>query len=100
MRIKRKEWPARLLASRRSGPARQAKLFPALLSFFIVGLGQTIKGETEKGVKFMLLFYFALPAVVYLALFISGALFLIVSGIGIIFAVIFWIYNIIDAFSG
>lgn len=85
MRTKRKEWPA--------------KLFPALLSFFIVGLGQTVKGEAEKGVKFMLLFYFALPTIIYLALFISGALFLLVSGVGIIFAVIFWIYNIIDAYS-
>jgi len=85
MRTKRKEWPE--------------KLFPALLSFFIVGLGQTVKGETEKGVKFMLLFYFALPAVIYFALFISGGIFLIVSGVGIIFAMIFWIYNVIDAYN-
>ena len=74
-------------------------MVPALLSFFIVGLGQAIKGETEKGLKFMLLFYFALPAVIYFALFISGGLFLVVSGVGIIFAAIFWIYNLIDAYS-
>ncbi|MFA4967619.1 MAG: hypothetical protein WC624_05320 [Candidatus Margulisiibacteriota bacterium] len=85
MRTKRKEW--------------QAKLFPALLSFFIVGLGQAVKGDSEKGIKFILLFYFALPAVIYLSLMVSGALFIVVSGVGLIFALIFWIYNMFDAYN-
>ena len=75
------------------------KYLYALLSFLIVGLGQIVKGDMEKGIKFILLFYFALPALIYLSLTISGGLFLVVSGIGIIFGIIFWIYNIIDAYS-
>lgn len=71
----------------------------AILSLFIVGLGQIIKGDAEKGIKFILLFYFVLPAIVYFSLAISGAVFLVVFGVGLIFAILFWIYNILDAYS-
>jgi len=77
----------------------KTKYLYALLSFLIVGLGQIAKGDAEKGVKFILLFYFALPALIYLSLMISGGVFLLVFGIGIIFAIIFWMYNIIDAYQ-
>ncbi|HTY13170.1 MAG TPA: hypothetical protein VMD02_03165, partial [Candidatus Omnitrophota bacterium] len=70
---------------------------PAAFSFFIVGLGQLVKGDSEKGIKFLLMFYFALPAVIYFSLMVSGAIFLAVFGISTIFAVIFWAYNIFDA---
>jgi len=67
-------------------------------SLLVVGLGQILKGEAEKGLKFMLLFYFALPLLLYFTLAISGALFLVIFGFTTIFAVIFWIYNIWDAY--
>lgn len=75
------------------------KVFLALASTFVVGLGQILKGDSEKGIKFLLLFYFALPAIFYFSLLISGAIFLLVFGIGLVFAVIFWGYNIIDAYK-
>ena len=71
----------------------------AFLSALIVGLGQMVKGNGEKGLKFLLLFYFPLPVLIYISLLISGAVFLVVFGIGTIFAVIFWLYNVIDAFK-
>ncbi len=77
---------------------RPSNYLPAAFSLLIVGLGQLVKGDWEKGIKFILLFYFALPAVIYFSLLVSGALFLAVFGISTIFALIFWAYNIIDAF--
>lgn len=56
-----------------------------------------LKGEAEKGIKFMLTFYFCLPILLYVTLAFSGGLFLIVLGITVIFAIIFWGYNIWDA---
>jgi len=75
------------------------KWLPVLCSFFLVGLGQLVKGQGEKAVKFMLLFYFALPALLYASLMISGGLFLVVFGVVTVFAIIFWAYNIFDAYQ-
>jgi hypothetical protein len=74
------------------------RYFFTLMSFLVVGLGQILKGEGEKGLKFILVFYFTLPLLLYLSLSLSGGLFLMVFGVATIFAVIFWIYNIIDAY--
>lgn len=67
------------------------------VSAFLVGGGQILKGETEKGLKFLLSFYFGMPMLLYVTLSFSGALFLVIFGVSIIFAIIFWIYNIWDA---
>lgn len=71
----------------------------AMLSLFVVGLGQIVKGDAEKGIKYILLFYFVLPVLVYFSLTVSGAAFLVFFGVALIFAIIFWIYNVIDAYS-
>ncbi|OGB90365.1 hypothetical protein A2625_05645 [candidate division WOR-1 bacterium RIFCSPHIGHO2_01_FULL_53_15] len=71
----------------------------ALASFLIVGLGQIIKGEGDKGLKLMLTFYFALPAVVYIALLLNGFFFLIVLGLLMIAGIVLWGYNIWDALN-
>ena len=69
----------------------------ALFSGLLVGSGQILKGEVEKGLKLMLTFYFGLPLLLYLTLSFSGGLFLLVFGIVVIFCIIFWAYNIWDA---
>lgn len=75
------------------------KWLPVLGSTFLVGGGQAIKGQGEKAIKFILLFYFALPALLYASLMISGGLFVVVFGVATVFAVIFWLYNIFDAYQ-
>jgi len=69
----------------------------ALASFLVVGLGQILKGEGKKGLKLMLIFYFALPAAIYLSLLINAYLFLIILGFALISGIILWGYNIWDA---
>ncbi|MBI5701628.1 hypothetical protein HZC34_07315 [Candidatus Saganbacteria bacterium] len=68
-----------------------------IFSALFIGSGQILKGETEKGIKIMLAFYFGVPLILYFTLGISGGLFVIVFGITIIFTVLFWLYNIWDA---
>ena len=53
----------------------------------------------KKGIEFILLFYFTLPAIIYTSLIVSGPLFLMALGVGIIFAIIFWGYNVADAYQ-
>lgn len=71
----------------------------ALASFFVVGLGQIIKGEGEKGLKFILIFYFALPAAVYLSLLLNAYLFLAALGICLVSGIFLWCYNLWDALT-
>jgi hypothetical protein len=71
----------------------------AFFSFFIVGLGQIIKGEGKKGLKLLLFFYFVLPISIYLSLIINGYLFLLVLGISLILGITIWLYNIWDALN-
>jgi hypothetical protein len=66
-------------------------------SALVVGLGQIIKGQTEKGLVLLLVFYFVLPAVIYGTLLINGYLFLSALGIATISGIILWIYSIADA---
>ena len=72
-------------------------IFSAFLSAAIVGLGQIVKGETNKGVVLLLTFYFFFPSVVYLSLLINAQSFLYVLGFTLIFGIILWFYNIGDA---
>ena len=74
------------------------RIIPAIFSFFIVGLGQIIKGQSEKGLKFMLLIYFIIPMLLYLFFMIKAELFLLMLGFFTIFYLIFWVYNIMDAY--
>ena len=69
----------------------------ATASLFIVGLGQILKGDSQKGVLLLLFYYLALPALVYASLAFSGLLFIYILGISIIGGTILWLYNIIDA---
>jgi hypothetical protein len=72
-------------------------IIAAVLSIFVAGLGQIIKGEGKKGVAVLLIIYFVLPALVYLSLLLKSSLFLFVLGFAIIFGIILWTYNIMDA---
>ncbi|OGB87618.1 hypothetical protein A3H38_06525 [candidate division WOR-1 bacterium RIFCSPLOWO2_02_FULL_46_20] len=69
----------------------------ASLSLFVVGLGQIIKGEGNKGLLLILTFYLTLPAIVLLSLLLVGNSFPYVLGFVIIFAIILWLYSIADA---
>ncbi len=69
----------------------------ALGSFFIVGLGQIVKGEGQKGLLLILAFYFALPGLVFATLALNGWLFLFSFALAIILAIIIWAYNVLDA---
>ena len=73
-------------------------LVPAIYSFFIVGLGQIIKGESEKGTKYLIWFYLGIPLIIYLSLLINIYLFLAVLMGTLLFYPIFWAYNIHDAY--
>jgi len=75
----------------------KTKIIFGIASALLVGAGQILKGESEKGLKFMLTFYFGLPILLYVNLAFNGGMFLIVFGISAIFAIIFWLYNIWDA---
>ncbi|MFH1826698.1 MAG: hypothetical protein ABH823_05360 [bacterium] len=68
----------------------------AICSSLIVGLGQIIKGDSRKGLVLILIFYFALPTLVYTSLMINGYVFLWCLTVTIITAIILWLYSIVD----
>jgi len=68
-------------------------------SFLVVGLGQVIKGEGDKGLKLILAFYLAIPSLIYLSLLLNAYLFLAMLGILIAAEIILWGYNVWDAFT-
>jgi hypothetical protein len=80
-----------------AGADMRLNIFAAIFSVFVVGLGQIIKGEGEKGIALLLIIYFILPAAVYLSLLIDSYLFIYVLGFSIIFGIMLWIYNVADA---
>lgn len=61
-------------------PIKQTHGIPAILSFFIPGLGQLVKGQVGKGI------------LVFIGFFIGLAM-LVIPG------VIIWIWQIIDAYN-
>jgi hypothetical protein len=71
----------------------------ALASLFVVGLGQIVKGEGDKGLKMMLIFYLAMPASLYAALLVSGYLFLLALALVMICGTMLWAYNVWDAYK-
>jgi len=71
--------------------------FEAVCSFFVTGLGQIVKGESKKGLKILLCFYFVLPGAAYAALIINGYLFLLILGLAILTGITLWTYSVWDA---
>lgn len=71
----------------------------ALASLLVVGLGQIIKKEGDKGLKLMLFFYLGIPTAIYVALLINGYLFLLALAIALMSGIILWIYNVWDALN-
>ncbi len=71
----------------------------ALASLFVTGLGQVIKGESEKGLLLILCFYIVLPAAVYISLLLSGVLFPYLFSFIVIFGIILWLYGVLDALT-
>lgn len=71
-------------------------IFEALCSFFIVGLGQIIKGKGKKGLNLLLIFYFALPAALYVSLIIKGPIFMLALPCTVLGALAVWLYSIIE----
>jgi hypothetical protein len=74
-------------------------VWPAVASFLIVGLGQIIKGEGEKGLRLLLAFYFLLPSLVYLALMFNAYFFLTTLGFCLVGGIALWTYNLLDAYQ-
>ncbi|MBN3033288.1 MAG: hypothetical protein JW873_04255 [Candidatus Saganbacteria bacterium] len=71
----------------------------AAASFLVVGLGQIIKGDSDKGLKMMLIFYLACPASLYASLLINGYLFLLSLALVIASGLTLWAYNVWDALN-
>lgn len=69
----------------------------ALCSALVVGLGQIIKREGKKGILLLLIFYFALPAIVYVSLLSNGNLPLFALGFSLFSGIILWVYSVADA---
>lgn len=76
---------AQIVATAEILQANQKYGVPALLSFFIPGLGQMIKGQVGKGILILLGWIFSFV--------------LIVTGIGIIVPIIIWVWQIADAYN-
>ena len=71
--------------------------FAAIFSVFFVGIGQIIKGDSKKGLKWILFFYLFIPATIYVSFVINAYLFIFVFGISMMILPVFWLYNVIDA---
>ena len=69
----------------------------ALASLLVVGLGQIVKKEGDKGLKMMLYFYLGLPTMIYVSLMINGYLFLLVLAFALLSGLVLWLYNVWDA---
>jgi hypothetical protein len=69
----------------------------ACSSLLVVGLGQIIKKQGDKGLKMMLYFYLGLPTMIYVSLLINGYLFLLVLAFALLSGIILWAYNVLDA---
>lgn len=70
---------------------------PAILSALVVGLGQIVKGDSNKGLKWIISLYLLFPAMLYGLFLISARLFVVALAVAIIVYPAFWIYNVADA---
>lgn len=78
---------------------RKIYFFPTIFSIFIIGLGQIIKGDSEKGLKWLLIAYIAAPTLIYLSFIINAYFFLFLLSLTVVAYPIFWVYNILDALN-
>jgi TM2 domain-containing membrane protein YozV len=85
--------------NQRAATVRKKYTAAAVLSFFIAGFGQVMKGDNKKGLKIMLWFYMGLPAIIVGTFLLNPYVFLMVMAVLVIFYPVFWIMNIIDAYS-
>ena len=67
---------------------------PALMSFFIVGLGQAVKGEWGKAIGLFIGFIFLFFLCMSFIFIKPGLGFMLFIGLGIM-----WIYNVYDAYN-
>ncbi len=72
------------------------KIFLFFCSFFVPGLGQILINQTEKGLKIMLWFYFGLPLIALICLYINIYIFLASLFFVMFCALFLWLYNILD----
>jgi hypothetical protein len=80
-------------------PRRTKYPFPALMSALVAGLGQVTKGDARKGLKMMIWFYLGFPIIIYAALLFNAYLFLLVFAAFVVIYPVFWVTNIMDAYS-
>ena len=80
-------------------PMKNLHYWYGTASFFVVGLGQVLKGEGKKGLMLLLIFYLALPALIYLSLMLDAYLFLSALGVCFLSGIIIWVYNFWDALT-
>ena len=66
-------------------------------SIFVVGLGQIVKGDNQKGLKMLLVFYFFLPTIIYVSLLFSSPYMVYAFGGAMVLALVLWTYSIGDA---
>jgi hypothetical protein len=71
----------------------------AFFSVLVIGLGQVIKGDSTKGLKWMLVFYLIFPFAIYASLLLNAYLFIAVLGTAVIVYPVFWLYNVVDALN-
>ena len=81
---------------------------PTMLSFFVMGLGQILMGEIERGVFFLFceiigtlaIFSIVKKGIVFkLICFSSSGLGAIIIGVIVVILIILWIYNLKDAYT-
>lgn len=81
-------------------PTQRKKYYwPAVLSAFIAGFGQIVKGDSKKGLKIMLWFYLGLPIIIFGSLLLNAYLFILVFAVLVLFYPVFWALNVMDAYS-
>jgi TM2 domain-containing membrane protein YozV len=76
---------------------RRIYFISAIFSALIIGFGQIIKGDSRRGLVWILLFYFFFPALIYASFLISTYLFVAMLGVAVIVYPLFWLYNVLDA---
>ena len=72
---------------------------PAIFSFFMIGLGQIVKGDSDRGLKWVLFFYLFYPLLIYVTLMINARIFVATMAVGVIVYPVFWLYNVYDAYN-
>lgn len=78
---------------------RKKYLAPAIFSAAVAGLGQIMKGDNKKGLKIMLWFYMGFPVMIVGSFLLNPYIFLMVFAGAVVLYPLFWIMNIIDAYS-